>query len=260
MQIFNKLWKIDFLQKLFDCTCTHLDSNEVNIFIIEFTIIDFVDDCALLEASKDALLVNIVSFKLIKLLGLLCSKLLKICTFNVSFLCIASIDCLLSNISLSFEIFEALLDFFIISLNDEVRCEVNNLFDILNGQVEQEAQCAWRTMHEPDMRNWRSKRNVTHALTARDTLSNQVAIFVDSGFARANTFKLRVVRIDILDWTEDTLTEETITFWFLRAIVNSFRLRNLAVAPIQDIFLTCNGKANRVEIVCADKIICPSHY
>ena len=89
MKIFDELWQIDFLQKLFDCACTHLNFDEVKIFIIEVTVIVLVNEVALLEACKDVLLLKIISFELIEFFLLFFSKLLEVCTLSMRFLCVA---------------------------------------------------------------------------------------------------------------------------------------------------------------------------
>ena len=40
------------------------------------------------------------------------------------------------------------------------------------------------------------------------------------------------MRIDILDWTKDSLAEQAVALWLLGAIVNRFRLSDFAVAPL----------------------------
>ena len=100
---------------------------------------------------------------------------------------------------------------------------------------------------------------MAHAFTASNTLRNEVAFLVDGGFARTNAFELWIVWINILNWSENTLTEQTVTFWLLRTIVNGFWFQHFAVAPVEDVFLASHTKANRVELVGADEIIFPSH-
>ena len=237
MKFFNELWKVDFLQKLFDCACTHFNFDKIEVFIIEVAIIVLVNEVALLEAGKNALLLEIICFELIEFLSLLFSELLKVCALDMRFLAIASVDSLLSNIGLSFEILEALSDFFVLSVDDEISRKVNNLLDVLNRCVEQEAQCAWCTVHKPDMSNWRCKCDVTHAFAAGNTLSNKVTFLIDGSFAGANTLELWIVWINVLYWTENAFAEQAIAFRFLRTVVNSFWFRDFAVAPVQDIIL-----------------------
>ena len=56
------------------------------------------------------------------------------------------------------------------------------------------------------------------------------------------------MRIDVFNWTKNPFTEQSIAFWFLRTIIDRFRLCYLAVAPLQNIFRARHRQANCVEI------------
>jgi hypothetical protein len=85
---------------------------------------------------------------------------------------------------------------------------------------------------------------VTHPFAADDTFSYEFTVLVDGGFAAADTFVFRVVRVDVLDRSEDALTKETIAFRLLSSIVNRFRLGNFAVAPFKNIFRAGDSEAD----------------
>ena len=56
------------------------------------------------------------------------------------------------------------------------------------------------------------------------------------------------MRVDVFDWTENSLTEQSITFGFLSTIVDRLWFCNFTVAPLQNIFGASNSEAYRVEI------------
>jgi hypothetical protein len=54
--------------------------------------------------------------------------------------------------------------------------------------------------------------------------------------------------VDVLDWAKDSLAEQTVAFWLLGSVVNGFGLGNFTVAPLKDIYRTCNGKTYCVKV------------
>ena len=227
MELVNELVEVDFLQKLFDTASTHFDGNKVFvalIFFFEVAIIDFGNNSTLNEASKNGLFVAVAFFEFFEFLGLSFGESLNISTFSLGFLGVASGDCLAGSVGRSFEVFEALINLSLIGVDDNVGSKVNNFLNVLDGNVEKKAQCGWSTAHEPNVRNRSREADVAHTFTASNTLRDEVTFLVDSGFARANAFEFWIIRINILDWSEDTLTEQTVAFWLLRTIVNRFRL------------------------------------
>ena len=226
MKFFYHLVEVDFFKKFLDTASTHFNGDEVFvafIHVFEVAIIYFVNNCAFYEASKDSFLVAIAFFEFFEFLSLIFGEFLNCVTiFILSFCFVTSLDSLTSNIGLCFEIFEALVDFFLLGINNDIRSKVNDFLDVLDGNVKQEAKCGWSTTHEPDMCYWCSEADVTHALTTSNTLSYEVAFLIDSSFARAYALELWIVWINIFDWTKDAFTEETITFWLLSTVVDSF--------------------------------------
>ena len=95
----------------------------------------------------------------------------------------------------------------VISTDDEIRSEVNNFFNRLNGEVKQKTQSRWGATHEPDVSNWCSEFDVAHTFATSDRFGNQVTFLIDGSFTRADTFKFAIMWVDIFDWTKDTLTE-----------------------------------------------------
>ncbi len=89
---------------------------------------------------------------------------------------------------------------------------------------------------------------MTHTFTSYHTPRDELAVFVDSSLAGAHTFELGVVRIDVFDWTKDTLTEQTVTLRLLGTIVDRLRFCHFTVAPFEDILSACDGKAHCIEV------------
>src|SRR5262245_39868361 len=98
------------------------------------------------------------------------------------------------------------------------------------------------------MSHWASQLNMTHTLTTYDTSCYKLTIFINSSFARTNALEFGIVRANILNGTKDSLTEQTIAFWLLSSIVNSFGLSDFTIAPSQNVFRTGYSKSHSVEI------------
>ena len=154
MKIVNQLIEVDFFEHFLNSASTHFNGDEIFIFLVEVTVIYFVDDGTFYEAGQESLLLAIIIFKFFEFLGLSFGESLNVSTFGFRFVFIANLNSLTSNIGLRFEVFETLFDFFFIGINNEIRSKVYNFLNILNGNIEQEAKCGWGTAHEPDVCNW----------------------------------------------------------------------------------------------------------
>src|SRR5262249_55634810 len=72
----------------------------------------------------------------------------------------------------------------------------------------------------------------------------------------ANTFKLGIMWVYVLYWAEDPLTEQTIAFWFLGTVVDSFWLGNLAIRPFGNIIGAGYSQSYCVKVsnICSTRI------
>jgi hypothetical protein len=94
------------------------------------------------------------------------------------------------------------------------------------------------------VRDRNSQADVAHAFAADNAAGNDFTVFIDGSFTASNALVFGVVRVNVLDWSENALTEQTIAFRLLSSVVNGFRLGNFAVAPVEDILRAGYAEAN----------------
>ena len=202
MKLFYKFFKIDFFKKLLDTTSTHLDFDKVDIvFIVVFksAILDFIDDGTFLKTGKNFFPGAIIIFELFDFFTLRFFEsfdffsVLVFCLFKIAFL-----NSVASKLGLSFEVLETLIDFFLLDIGNNVTSKVNNFFNILDSNIKKLAESGWSSTHEPNVRYRSGKGDMPHTLAASNTFSDNIAIFIDGSFARANTFEFWIVWINIL--------------------------------------------------------------
>src|SRR5262249_40450810 len=120
-------------------------------------------------------------------------------------------------------------------LPDDVVLEVKNALEILESQVEQKTDAARQRLQEPDVGNWRSQFDMTHALApdARQRHFDR-ALFTDDALV-LHTLVLAAQALVVLDRSEDARAEQPVTLRLERAVVDGLRLFDLAVGPRQNL-------------------------
>ncbi len=85
------------------------------------------------------------------------------------------------------------------------------------------------------MRNRRSQLDMTHALAADNGASYFNATFFTNNSLVANAAVFAAITLVVTVWTKDALVEETALFRTLGAVVDGFRLGDLAVGPFENL-------------------------
>ena len=118
---------------------------------------------------------------------------------------------------------------------DHVRREVDDLLEVLRGEVEQVAEPARDTLEVPDVGHRGGELDVAHPLTADLGAGHLDAAALADDALEAHALVLAAVALPVPGGTEDLLAEEAVTLGLERAVVDGLRLLDLAVAPRADV-------------------------
>src|SRR5439155_23371146 len=102
-------------------------------------------------------------------------------------------------------------------------------------------------LQEPDVRDRRRERDVTHALAANLGLDDFDAALLADDAAVLHALVLAAVALVVLHRAKDLGAEQTITFRLERAVVDRLGLLDLAVAPLADLLRRGEHDADRRE-------------
>ena len=99
------------------------------------------------------------------------------------------------------------------------------------------------------MRNRRGKFDMPHTFTTDFRAGNFYAALVANYAFVSYTFIFTAVAFPVLGRSENSFAEQAVAFGLLRAVVDGFRLGNLAVRPFADLFGSRDSDLHRIEIV-----------
>src|SRR5690606_10164951 len=118
--------------------------------------------------------------------------------------------------------------------SDHVGSEVDDLFEVLRSQIKQVAQARWNALEVPDVGHWSSKLDVAHAFTTNVRTGHLNATTLADDALEAHALVLTAVAFPVTGRAEDLFAEKTVLLRLQGAVVNGFRLLDLAVAPSTD--------------------------
>ncbi|MPM81707.1 hypothetical protein SDC9_128764 [bioreactor metagenome] len=121
-------------------------------------------------------------------------------------------------------------------VDDHVRAKVKHLLQRARAHVQQHLHAAGNALEVPDVRNRNGQFNVAHALAAHLCAGDfHAALFADNALVTA-ALVTSAVAFPVLRRPEDALAEQAVLFGFERAVVDRFRLFDLAMRPFQYLF------------------------
>src|SRR6056300_1130164 len=97
------------------------------------------------------------------------------------------------------------------------------------------------------MNHWNHQRDVSNTVTTYLLFSHLNTTSVTNNTLVTDTLILTTSTLVILYRTENTLTEETITLWFVRTVVDCFWFQNLSVTTLKDGFWCTQRDSNLAE-------------
>src|ERR1700735_54406 len=132
-------------------------------------------------------------------------------------------------------------------LKHDVIFKIQNPLEILQRHVEQKADAGRQRLQEPDMGNGRGQLDVAHALApdARQRHFDR-ALFADDALV-LHPLVLAAQALVILDRPEDARAEQAVALRLEGAVVDGFRLLDLAVGPRQNLLRRRDRNPDLVE-------------
>ena len=133
-------------------------------------------------------------------------------------------------------------------IEHDVRVEIEHLFQIGHGHVEQGADLGGQGLEEPDMGDGRGQFDMAHAFAAHLGGNDfNAALFADDA-AVLHAFVLAAVAFVVLHRAEDLRAEQAVAFGLERTVVDGLRLLDFAVGPFADVLRRGDGNLNRLQI------------
>src|SRR5262249_12268378 len=135
----------------------------------------------------------------------------------------------------------------LLRVDDDVRLAVEDLLQILEGDVEQVADARRQRLQKPDVRDRRGQVDVAEALTTHLGLDHRHAALLAHGPAVLHALVLAAVALVVLDWPKDLRAEEAVALGLEGSVVDRLRLLDLAVRPLPDLLRRRQRDADRRE-------------
>ena len=132
---------------------------------------------------------------------------------------------------------------------DHVGGEVDDLLEVLRGQVQQVAQPARDALEVPDVGDGRGELDVAHPLTTHLGAGHLDAAALADDALEADALVLAAVALPVPGGTEDLLAEEPVLLRLQGAVVDGLGLLDLAVRPRADVVGGGQADAELVEEV-----------
>ena len=144
----------------------------------------------------------------------------------------------------------------LVDVGDDGGGEVEDLLQLLRGDVQHVADAARDALEEPDVADRRGQVDVAHPLTAHLGARDLDATALTDDALVADALVLAAVALPVLGGTEDLLAEEPVLLRLERPVVDGLGLGHLARAPLPD--LLGGGQTDRdgVEVVDVDHVWC----
>src|SRR4029077_218566 len=130
---------------------------------------------------------------------------------------------------------------------DHVVLEVQDLLEVAQCHVEQQADAARERLQEPDVRHRRGELDMAHALAAHLGERHLDAALLAGDAAELHALVLAAQALVVLDRSEDAGAEQPVTLRLEGAVVDGLRLLDLAVAPGADALGAGDRDADLVE-------------
>ncbi len=139
---------------------------------------------------------------------------------------------------------------------DHVGREVDDLLEVLRGQVQQVAEPARHALEVPDVGHRGGELDVAHPLAAHLGAGDLDATALADDALEAHPLVLAAVALPVPGGTEDLLAEEAVTLGLERAVVDGLRLLDLTVAPRADVVRGGQADLKLVEEVNVEHFGC----
>ncbi len=119
-------------------------------------------------------------------------------------------------------------------LDDDVVLEVENPLQIAQRHVQHQADAAGQRLQEPDVRDGGGQFDMAHPLAPHLLERHFHAALLADDAAILHALVLAAEALVVLDRPEDPRAEQPVTLGLERAVVDGFRLLDLAIGPRED--------------------------
>jgi hypothetical protein len=133
----------------------------------------------------------------------------------------------------------------LLGVDDDVRLAVEDLFEVLQRDVEHVADARREALQEPDVRDRCGEVDVPEALAANLGLDDFDAALLAHDPAVLHALVLAAVALVVLHRPEDLRAEEAVALGLERAVVDRLRLFDLAVRPLPNLLGAREGDPDR---------------
>lgn len=133
-----------------------------------------------------------------------------------------------------------------VDMRDHVGREVDDLLQVLRGQVEQVAEARRDALEVPDVRDRGGQLDVAHPLTTHLGASDLDAAALTDDALEPDSLVLTAVALPVAGRAEDLLAEEPVLFRLEGSVVDGLGLLDLAVRPLTDVV---GGRKTDPELV-----------
>ena len=158
-------------------------------------------------------------------------------------------DLLLLGVEVDGDLGEVLVASFDVDPGDDVRGEVDDLFQVLRRQVEQIAEPAGHALEVPDVRDWGGKLDVPHPVAPylRSRYLDPAPLADDP--LEADALVLAAMALPVTGGPEDPLAEQAVLLGLQGPVVDGLRLLDLAVRPRPDLVRGGQADPQLIEVV-----------
>ena len=133
-------------------------------------------------------------------------------------------------------------------LQDDVFLIVDDLVELLGGDIEQSTNLVGERAEEPDVCDGHDEFDVSHALTTDFLLGHfDAATVADNAFV-ADAFVLAAVALPVAGRAEDAFAEQSVAFGLVGAVVDGLRFRHLAIGATLDGLRRSKADGDGIEI------------
>ena len=133
--------------------------------------------------------------------------------------------------------------------HDEVG-EIQNLFQVAGGDIQQHAHPAGNSLEIPDVADRSGQLNMTHTFPANLGAGDlHAALITDLVLVlELDPLVFTAVTLPVLGGSEDAFAVQTVPFGLQRAVVNGFGFGNFTVRPGKDLLRRSHTDLNGVKI------------
>ena len=120
-------------------------------------------------------------------------------------------------------------------IDDNIGHAVQDLFKVLQRDIQHVPDSTGNGLQKPDMRNWRRQDNMPHPLTANLGLDYLDTTLFTNNAAVFQSLVPTTITLVVFYWAKDFGTKQAIPFRLKRPVVDGFRFLYLTVRPLKDL-------------------------